>query len=204
MLISAGIAPSKQIMIHGFITGAGGQKMSKSLGNVINPFEMVEKFGTDALRYFLLHEVTPFEDSPFTEERMKESYNAKLANGLGNLVSRVMKMSESYLPQAVDISKIEYTEDSWFTSFMDNYEFNKAMDLIWGKISDADLFIQTNKPFEVFKKDPETSQKMVRELVGHIYIISKMLSPFMPETSRKILKAIRENKMPEPLFLRKE
>ncbi|MEK7066512.1 MAG: methionine--tRNA ligase [Patescibacteria group bacterium] len=204
MLISAGLPPSKQIMIHGFITGTGGQKMSKSLGNVINPFEMAEKYGTDALRYFLLHEVTPFEDSPFTEERMRESYNAKLANGLGNLTSRVMRMSENYLPAGVDISKIEYSEDSWYGSFIDKYEFNKAMDLIWKRISDADLFIQTNKPFEVWKNDPDTARKMVGELVESVYYIARMLAPFMPETSKKILTAIKENKMPSPLFLRKE
>ncbi|MBI5140436.1 MAG: methionine--tRNA ligase [Candidatus Vogelbacteria bacterium] len=203
MLISAGLPPSKQIMIHGFITGAGGQKMSKSLGNVVNPFEMAEKFGTDALRYFLLHEVTPFEDSPFTEDRMRESYNSKLANGLGNLVSRVMKMSESYLSSPVDISKEEYEEESWYSSFIENYEFNKAMDFIWKRISEADLFIQTNKPFEVFKKDPGLARRQVAELVLSIYYIARMLSPFMPEASNKIISAITDNKMPSPLFLRK-
>lgn len=205
MLMSAGVAPSKQIMIHGFITAAGGQKMSKSLGNVIDPFQMVEKFGTDALRYFLLREITPFEDSPFTEDRLKEAYNAKLANGLGNLVSRVMKMAENYLSSPVDISKYDVEADSWYQNFVKNYEFNKAMDLIWEKISSADLSIQKDRPFEVFKKDPELARKQVAELVGSLYQIAKMLAPFMPETSKKILMAIQENKMPStPLFLRRE
>ncbi|MBI5005046.1 MAG: methionine--tRNA ligase, partial [Candidatus Lloydbacteria bacterium] len=95
MLLSAGLPPSKQIMIHGFIT-SGGEKMSKSVGNVVNPFDLIERYGTDAVRYYLLREISPFEDGDFTEEKFIEAYNANLANGLGNLVSRVMKMATSY------------------------------------------------------------------------------------------------------------
>jgi methionyl-tRNA synthetase len=80
-------------MIHGFIN-SGGQKMSKSLGNVINPVTIVDEYGADALRYYLARHINPFEDSDFTMEKFKEAYNAGLANGLGNLVSRVMKMAE--------------------------------------------------------------------------------------------------------------
>ena len=96
MLMACDLPPSKQIIIHGFIT-SGGQKMSKSLGNVINPLDLVKEYGVDALRYYLLRHIHPFEDSDFTLEKFKEVYNAHLANGLGNLVSRVMKLSEKYL-----------------------------------------------------------------------------------------------------------
>ena len=92
MLMSAGLPTTDTIVYHGFITGEGGIRMSKSLGNVINPSEVVKEYGTDALRYFLLREISSFEDSPFTMERFKEAYNSGLANGLGNLVSRVMNM----------------------------------------------------------------------------------------------------------------
>src|SRR5690606_35159309 len=89
MLMSAGLPPSKQIIIHGFIN-VDGQKMSKSLGNVVNPLDLVNRYGTDSLRYYLLRHVPPFEDGDFTEEKFKEIYNANLANGLGNLTSRIM------------------------------------------------------------------------------------------------------------------
>jgi len=93
MLMSAGIKPSNQIFIHGFIT-SNGQKMSKSLGNVIDPFELVEKYGTDAVRYFFLREVPPTEDGDFTYEKFESRYNSDLAKGLGNLVARVVTMAE--------------------------------------------------------------------------------------------------------------
>ncbi|PJE64757.1 MAG: methionine--tRNA ligase [Candidatus Ryanbacteria bacterium CG10_big_fil_rev_8_21_14_0_10_43_42] len=95
MLLSAGIALPKRVMAHGFIN-SGGKKMSKSLGNVIDPFSFIDKYGVDSLRYFLLREIPTFEDGDFTEDRFTEAYNAHLANGLGNVVSRVTKMVEAY------------------------------------------------------------------------------------------------------------
>jgi len=96
MLMAADIPNSHQIIINGFITGDGGVRMSKTLGNVVDPRDIVNEYGTDALRYFLLREISSFEDSPFTVERFKESYNSGLANGIGNLVSRIMTMSVNY------------------------------------------------------------------------------------------------------------
>src|SRR4030042_2405574 len=94
MLLSAGLPQTKQIFIHGFII-SGGQKMSKSLGNVIDPFEVVKKYGTDATRYYLLKEIHPFKDGDFSYQRFEEIYNSDLANGIGNLVQRVAKLAES-------------------------------------------------------------------------------------------------------------
>ena len=93
MLMSAGLKPSKQIFIHGFIT-SNGQKMSKSLGNVVDPFELVEKYGTDAVRYFLLREITPTEDGDFTYGKFEARYNSDLASGIGNLVARVITLGQ--------------------------------------------------------------------------------------------------------------
>src|SRR6185503_18100280 len=97
MLMAAELPPSHQIVINGFITGDGGVKMSKTLGNVADPTEIVKEYGTDALRFFLAKEISNFEDSPFTMERFKDAYNAGLANGLGNLTSRIMKMAQDNL-----------------------------------------------------------------------------------------------------------
>ena len=92
MLLSAGLPTSKQIFIHGFIT-ADGQKMSKSLGNVINPVDLVKKYGTDAVRYYLLRELNPVEDGDFTYEKFEQRYNSDLAGGIGNLVARTLGVS---------------------------------------------------------------------------------------------------------------
>ncbi|HBM45869.1 MAG: Methionine-tRNA ligase [Parcubacteria group bacterium GW2011_GWF2_38_76] len=201
MLKSAGLPYSKQIIIHGFIT-SGGQKMSKSLGNVINPFEMVEKYSTDALRYFLSREMTPFEDGDFTEARFKEAYNAGLANGLGNTSSRILKMAESYLQVPVDVGEATIPEE--YSKFVEGLDLNKAMDLIWSKLTEMDQIIQETQPFKLIKINKESAIAIVTDLVKKLFVISKMLEPFMPETAVKIQEAIKANKLTTPLFMRKE
>lgn len=205
MLMSANLKPSKQIVIHGFIT-SGGKKMSKSLGNVINPFDMVDKYGTEALRYFLMREITPFEDGDFTEERFREAYNSGLANGLGNLTSRILKMSESYFTESPVLGFLDDRRDypAGYDKLLKDYEFKSAMDYIWEVIASVDAEIQEKKPFSVFKTEPDSARKIVEELLKHLVVIAEMLAPFMPETSKNILEAIKQNKMPSPLFLRRE
>lgn len=208
MLMSAtaggakGLVPSKQIVIHGFII-TGGQKMSKSLGNVINPYDVVKEYGTDALRYFLAREVHPFEDSDVTPARIKEAYNANLANGLGNLVSRVMKMAQDNLPSPVAIP--ENSIKSEYFAFLEKYEVSKAADYVWAEIAEMDKFIQSNQPFKVVKVDKAAGQKMISDLVVRLYSVACMLDPLMPETMVKIKEAVKANKAPaSPLFLRKD
>ena len=202
MLMAAGVSPSKQIIINGFITGAGGLKMSKTIGNVVDPRDIINEYGAEALRLYLCKEVNQFEDSPFTLEGFKESYNANLANGLGNLVSRVMKMAEVNLSQPVELDKsvlpAEYTEN------LESFEIKKAAEFIWKEISMQDMKIQETKPFSLIKIKPEKAKAIITELVQKIYSIAHMLTPFMPETAEKIKKLVTENKSPEtPLFLRK-
>ncbi|MFZ3015596.1 MAG: methionine--tRNA ligase, partial [Minisyncoccia bacterium] len=108
MLMAADLPNSHQIIINGFITGDGGIKMSKTLGNVVDPKEIVAEYGIDALRYFLLREVSSFEDSPFTIERFKEAYNSGLANGIGNLTSRIIKMAETNLSAPVVVDDFSF------------------------------------------------------------------------------------------------
>ena len=202
MLLSAKLPPTKQIFIHGFIN-SGGQKMSKSLGNVIDPVGIVEEYGADALRYYLLREIHPYEDSDFTMEKFKESYNANLANGIGNLTSRIMKMAETNLVLPVTILKENLSEE--YVKFFDVFAFNKAMDHIWGKIAELDGIIQEKQPFKLVKTEKEEGIKIIKDLVEKLYIIAAMLNPVMPETSEKIKSLIKENKSPtEPLFLRRD
>ena len=203
MLFSAGITPTSTVIYHGFITAEGGVRMSKSLGNGINPNDIVSEYGTDALRYFLLREVSSFEDSPFTMERFKDAYNAHLANGLGNLVSRIMKMASDNLEGSVTIP--EWEDMSKYFSHLETFEVNKAADFVWNEIADMDKYIQDNQPFKVVKTDAEKGREMISNLVVRLYSIARMLNPLLPETSEKIKTLIKENKVPEKsLFQRKD
>lgn len=203
MLLSAGLPTTDTIVYHGFITGEGGIKMSKSVGNVVSPDEIVQEYGTDALRYFLLREISPFEDSPFTMERFKEAYNANLANGLGNLASRILTLSEKYLEKCPEIpEKSDFTE---FFGFFEKFDIKQAADYIWREIGELDRFIQETEPFKVVKVDEVKGKKLISEMVLRLYQIARMLNPIMPETSITLKKLIKENKKPaQPLFLRKD
>lgn len=201
MLMAADLPPSHTIVVNGFIT-SGGQKMSKSTGNVINPVDVVNEYGVDAFRYFVTRELQPFEDSDFTMERFKEAYNANLANGLGNLVSRIMKMSEQY---GVDISDHVGNSISQIDNWLQAFDIKNAMDEIWSHIGDIDKMIALEKPFSVYKEDPEKAKSLVLPLLLRLQDIARSLEPIMPETSQKIQKLIKENKSPEkPLFARKD
>ena len=203
MLMSANIKPSKQILINGFIT-VGGQKMSKSVGNVIAPAEMVEKFGIDGTRYLLLSGGGNFgEDMDITWERLTEKYNADLANGLGNLVSRVVKLAENVESLDLDEVNQDVAEilGKEFAFFAETELLDQALPAIWSKIRNANIFIEDNKPWELAKTDEENFKHIVRSLIAQLYVIAAMLVPFMPETSAKIKTALETKKI-EPLFQR--
>ncbi len=202
MLLAARLPNSHQIVVDGFITGEGGIRMSKTLGNVVDPRDVVKEYGTDALRYFLLREISSFEDSPFTLERFKDAYNSGLANGLGNLSSRILTLSEKYLEKCPEIP--ETTDFTEYFRIYEEFDLKKVMDYIWNKIQDLDKKIQETEPFKVVKKDEEKGKEMIKELVLELYTIARMLNPVMPETNVILKKLIKENKKPEqPLFLRK-
>lgn len=198
MLLSAGLPNSKQIFIHGFIT-SNGQKMSKSLGNVVDPFELVKKYGTDAVRYYLLREILPTEDGDFTIEKFEQRYNSDLAGGVGNLVARVLGISKNLESKPVTKNKKLKTQivktQKIYKESLENFKFNEALVSIWELISWCDKYINDEKLWET--KNPE----VINDLFFAINEIRNLLAPFLPETSEKIKKAV-ENKKSEALFPR--
>ncbi len=179
MLMSAGLPNSKQVMVEGFIT-SGGQKMSKSLGNVIDPLEYVQKYGTDAVRYFLTAELSVFEDSDMTRERFEEAYQASLANGVGNLCARVAAMAEK---EGLEVESEKYSIREEIIEKLNSYRFDEAMALIWEEIKKADSLINQR---EVWKLQGEEKKEVLKILVQMIRQIGADLEPFMPETAGKI------------------
>ena len=208
MLMAAGITPSQKIIINGFIM-SNGQKMSKSLGNVISPFDLVRDYGVDAVRYFVAQELHPFEDSDVTPERLLQAYNAGLANGLGNLASRVMKMAETHgvscgSEGAVLKNGIYEAKNTEIQNCFARYNIMQATSVIWQIIQDADKFIQLEQPFKKVKVDAEAAKKDIAALVFDVQAIGKFLKPVMPQTSQKILDCVAAGKTPAtPLFVRK-
>jgi len=203
MLMAAGLTPSKTIVIDGFVTGAGGVKMSKSLGNTIDPKEIVDEYGTDALRYYVAREISPFEDSPFTKEMFKDAYNAGLANGLGNLVSRVLTMAQNNLERSIDIENVSLSQD--FCNLIESYDIQRAVDQVFSKAKALDAKIQETQPFKLVKTDKEKGIEIIKELVQGVYEIAIYLETILPETSEKIKELVKANKKPEiPLFVRKD
>jgi methionyl-tRNA synthetase len=200
MLLSADIPQTDVIQYHGFIN-SGGHKMSKSIGNVISPYELVEKYGTDATRYILLRHVHPTEDSDLTWEKMDEVYTANLVNGLGNLTARIMKMAETHLDGPID-APAEASFDIAYTDALDTYNFQAAADFVWSKVQALDEKITETEPFRLVKTDKDAAVVIIKELVHDLYIIGRMLHPLMPEANVTIKEAVLANKKPDNLFSR--
>jgi methionyl-tRNA synthetase len=197
MLFAADLPLTRQILIHGFIT-SGGVKMSKSLGNVIDPLEYSEKYGIDALRYYLLAKMNPFEDSDFTKEKFEDVYKSDLQNGLGNLVARVATLCEKY-DLTFDINgndKNLLMED--IKPHLENYQFDLALKTIWENVSGLDKYMSDERPWkQELSEANKTLSNIVVGMTGlrGIRDIAEALYPFMPETSEKILKQFAGEKV---------
>jgi len=202
ILLSANLKLPKTIFVHGYLT-SGRQKMSKSLGNVIDPFELVKKYGTDAVRYFLLREIPPTEDGDFTYEKFEARYNADLANGLGNLVARVITLAKisnfQFLKGGgwVGVQTIINKTRKDYKKALEEFKFNEALISVWDLISFCDRYIEKERPWQESKKQKE----VISNLLFAISNIAEMLKPFLPETSEKIFKQLKTKKS-QPLFPR--
>ena len=196
MLLSLEFKLPKVVFVHGFITVAG-QKMSKSLGNIIDPLELVRKYGTDSVRYFLLREIPPAEDGDFTWQKFRRRYNSDLAFGLGNLVARVITLGAKL---KIQNSKAKITNQKLksvikniqkqYKKALEEFRFNEVLVVIWGLISFCDRYIEKEHPWEESNKQ----KGVISDLLLAILEIAKLLEPFLPETSEKIIQQIKTKK----------
>lgn len=196
MLLSANLPLPTTIYAHEYLT-INGQKMSKSLGNVIYPDELVEKYGIDGTRYLLLTALPYSKDGDLSWEKMTEKYNADLANGLGNLVSRVMRLAEKVEDKTIDTSSI----DGFQGQLMSEFKVADVLVKIWSEIAVANREIDEKKPWELAKSNTDEFEKVIRSLLFRIRNIAFQLRPFLPSTSEKIETALKTGKV-EPLFQR--
>lgn len=182
MLMSANLELPKELFVHGHITSEG-KKMSKSLGNVIDPFEIIKKYGCDALRYYLLREIPSGGDGDFSYERFDQIYKNELSNELGNLINRAVKMAKNY---NLKIKNTDKLEDIKISKEINNFEFNKALKIIFKKIKSINKEIENEKPWEYAKKDNKRLLIFFEKIFIGIQMIALSLEPFMPETAKKI------------------
>lgn len=197
MLMSAKLEIPKSVLVHGFVQ-SGGQKMSKTLGNVIDPFEISDEYGLEGFRYYMLSQIPTDGDGDFTKERFKDVYNADLANGLGNLTARVSKMCEKinfhneYAPKAFS-KNVEMS--------LEEFNFSAGLAHVWDEIKKSDKLINEEKPWE---KEGEKLTAILTALCVTIAQIGFDLQPFLPTTADKILNQFNQGliKSGHPLFPR--
>ncbi len=199
MLLGLGLPLPKRILSHGMVL-SNGQKMSKSIGNVVDPLEVLNKHGLAAFRYFFLRHIDTFEDSDFTWEKFENAYNNELANDLGNLVQRLATLANK---NGIKINEFNLELPEEYYSLMDNFEFSKAFDFVWEKVQDINAKIDEEKPWALAKNgETEKLENCMKGLILDLLIANKMLSPFLPEATEKIKAIFTDPIVPpeEPLF----
>ena len=184
MLLGLGLRLPRTLVSHGFIL-ANGQKMSKSIGNVVDPVEVLEKYGIDAFRYYFLRHVDTFSDGDFTWEKFEAAYANELANDLGNLVQRLATLAQKngikFTKQAPSKLPQEYSE------LMETYEYAKAFDYVWGLVQGINRSIDEAKPWSLAKNgEVEKLQECMTGLISDLLDVNQMLEPFLPATTEKI------------------
>ena len=183
ILLGLGLPLPKTLVTHGYVL-ANGQKMSKSIGNVIDPIEAIDRHGLPAFRYYFLRHVDTFADSDFTWDKFDAAYNQELANDLGNLVQRLATLcAKNQITGQTNASELE----SEYVTLMENFEFSKAFDYAWVKVQDINKAIDIAKPWELAKRGEATEvERVLSELAAQLLHAARLLSPFLPETVARI------------------
>ena len=200
MLIGLGLELPKVLVSHGMVL-ADGQKMSKSIGNVVDPIEVLSRRGLDAFRYFFLRHIDTFADSDYTDEKFERAYNNELANDLGNLVQRLATLAHK---NNITIgSSDEFKMPKEYIELMDRFEFSKAFDYVWEKIQAINRRIDEEKPWSLAKNgETEKLEECLKSLINELLSANYLLSPFLPLASEKISEIFKDPIRPPetPLF----
>lgn len=186
LLMSADLPLPKAVMANGFLNVAG-TKISKSLGNAIDPIQLVNEYGVDAVRYVLLRNTPYGQDGDFTLERFEAIYNSELADDLGNLVSRVAAMIMKYQGGMIGPAADPAHDTSQYREALDRYRFDVALEQVMLFVRDLNLYVEEEKPWVVAKEDPEHLQEILGYLAINLVHTARLLEPFMPETATKII-----------------
>lgn len=205
MLLSAGLELPQKVLIHGFIT-VNGQKISKSLGNVIEPAQITESYGSDALRFYYLHEVPTVDDGDFSLDHLKEVYNGVLADGLGNLVQRLLVMANKYEVEWVCPSDINNLADRSILKMClaeGHFEVQKALNKLVKKIEELNKNIQQAAPWLLYKTDPTQARAELVNFLNDLSVIAITLQPFLPNTSQAIIEQLTKRE-PTVIFTKLE
>ena len=201
MLIGLGLPLPKTLLSHGFIL-TNGAKMSKSLGNVVDPLEVLDKYGLPALRYYFLRHVDTFSDGDFTWEKYDAAYNNELANDLGNLVQRLATLCKKN--NIIGLMGYKAPRDQGYDALMDEFNFSRAFDYAWEKVQAINKRIDDEKPWTLAKEGKtEQAVKVLTNLIKDLLNVAFLLAPFLPETAEKIQNIFTsENILPPktPLF----
>ncbi|MGZ6004651.1 MAG: methionine--tRNA ligase [Candidatus Saccharimonadales bacterium] len=186
MLLGLGLPLPKILFVHGFVN-VDGAKMSKSVGNVVSPKEILTKYGIDPFRYFFLRHIPSYEDGDFSWERLEQAYNSELADELGNAVQRTVVMIQKYQQGLIgDIPPAKHDSSAYWEN-IEKCRFDKALDEVWEQVRGINQYIEEEKPWEVAKtKDSEHLQEVLAYQVSALLEIADLLEPFMPQTSLKI------------------
>jgi len=198
MLLSAGLPLPKTLFVHGFIS-VGGEKMSKTIGNVVDPFPLVEKYGADAVRYYFLREIPATHDGDFTYEKFEQRYAADLAKGLGNFTARVVNLGARHIRgsftsyQSVRTKKAILQAEKKFHKAMRDFRFDEALQAIWELIAYGDKFVDSSRLWELPDKNPKKFASHMAELCTLLGNIAWLLGSFLPGTSKDIARQIGIN-----------
>ncbi len=186
MLMGLGQPLPKTVYVHGFIT-LNGEKMSKSIGNVVAPAEILAKHGVDAFRYYFLRHIPSYEDGDFSWELFENAYNNELANELGNAVQRTVVMIQKYQGGLIgDIPPSEH-DIAGYNAALEACQFDRALDEVWEKVRGLNQYIDEAKPWQIAKDgDEEHLREVLAQQASDLLQIAELLEPFLPDTSAKI------------------